>query len=506
MRAFALVFAFDRGVYTMTRRGFLTIAMLAFTYLLVGGATPTGVQAQEYRARHTAGTVRAPIGNASMAAPNAPRAGSIDRRTSAPAYQQPPGEPATRDFAARQSRSAQTPDDDRPPAYPAAGANRAATSEQYFDPRASNRQSARAHATVNRAAYQETETINGIANTEEIVAPVAAPEDLPTPGVADSMPMMEPMPYGPLRFRDGSVGYGPGSGHDAECGCGSADCGGDCGGCGAGPCAGDCGVCDTCPDWYPGKDLTLFVGPHAFSGASDPAQQGSFGFHEGVNWSSPFWNAAGVGFQLGFQAMQSDFTGGDFFDNQRSQYFITTGFFRRQMCEYGWQWGVVYDFLSDQFEDDFDVSQIRGELSYRFRGHELGFWFASNASDDLPELDSTTGVTGFETVDQYNIFYRRRLRSGGEGRLWGGVTGESDGIFGGDVRVPLASDWDLVAAFNYLSAGDDSQNSQLSDAWNIGINLVWYVCPDGALKACGSRYRPLFNVADNGTLVTSVVR
>jgi hypothetical protein len=175
------------------------------------------------------------------------------------------------------------------------------------------------------------------------------------------------------------------------------------------------------------------------------------------------------------------------------------------MCEYGWQWGVVYDFLSDEFVDDFDVSQIRGELSYRFRGHELGFWFASNAGDDLPG-DSTTDVTGFETLDQYNIFYRRRLRSGGEGRLWGGVTSESDGIFGGDVRVPLACDWDLVAAFNYLSAGDADDDSQLSDAWNIGINLVWYVCPEGAIKACGSRYRPLFSVADNGTLVTSVVR
>ena len=141
-------------------------------------------------------------------------------------------------------------------------------------------------------------------------------------------------------------------------------------------------------------------------------------------------------FNLAYQAMQSDFTGGDFFDNERSQQFITAGFFRRQMCECGWQWGVVYDFLSDELVDDFDVSQIRGELSYRFRGHELGFWFASGSSDDQPGPDSTTGVASIETVDMYSIFYRRRLMNGGEGRLWGGVTGESDGIFGGDVRVP----------------------------------------------------------------------
>jgi hypothetical protein len=467
----------------------------------IGIAISNHLQAQEHRAQRSTGMVRAPIGDVGMAAANAPRAGSIAGRASAPAYQQPPTEPAPRDTAARQNRVVQPTASDLPPAYPSARADYRAADEEYFDPRA-KRRSVRPHATVNRAAHQEADPINDIANTEEVVAPVAAPEDLPVPGMLESSPAMDSMPYRPLRYRGGAASYALGPDGAADCACGSADCGGDCGGCGVDGCAGDCGICDTCPDWYPGKDLTLFVGTHAFSSASDAEQQGSFGFHEGVNWSSPFWNAAGIGFQLGFQAMQSDFSG----DNDRSQYFITTGFFRRQMCEYGWQWGLVYDFLSDEFVDDFDVSQIRGELSYRFRGHELGFWFASNASDDLPGVDSTTDVTGFETVDQYNIFYRRRLRSGGEGRLWGGVTSESDGIFGGDVRVPLSCDWDLVAGFNYLSAGDADDGSQLSDAWNIGINLVWYVCPEGALKACGSRYRPLFSVADNGTLVTSVVR
>jgi hypothetical protein len=491
----------------MTRHGFLTITMLAFAGSIIAGLTvPASSLAQERRAPRSNRTVRAPIGDAAMAAPSAPRAGSIDRSASGPAYQQPPAETPRQDSAARQRRISQPTHNDEPPAFPAARASYPESNE-YFDPRAAKGQRGRTHATVNRAAYQDSEMINDIANTEEVIAPAGAPEDLPGPGGVDLMPTAEPLPYGPLRYRRGPVGYGPGPAHGGDCGCGTGDCGtgdcgGDCGGCGADPCAGDCGICDTCPDWYPGKDLTLFVGTHAFSNAGDVGQAGSFGFHEGVNWSSPIWNAAGIGFQLGYQAMQSDFSGGGAFDNDRSQHFITTGFFRRQMCECGWQWGVVYDFLSDEFVDDFDVSQIRGELSYRFRGHELGFWFASSSSEE--GSDTTADVTRFETVDMYSIFYRRRLMNGGEGRLWGGVTGESDGIFGGDVRVPLSCDWDLVAAFNYLSAPDDDA-SQLSDAWNIGINLVWYVCPEGALKAGGSRYRPLFNVADNGTLVTRVV-
>jgi hypothetical protein len=65
----------------------------------------------------------------------------------------------------------------------------------------------------------------------------------------------------------------------------------------------------------------------------------------------------------------------------------------------------------------------------------------------------------------------------------------------------------VVAAFNYLAPQTDTtETGQFPEAWNIGINLVWYVCPQGAFKAGGSRYRPLFNVADNGTLIANALR
>jgi hypothetical protein len=206
------------------------------------------------------------------------------------------------------------------------------------------------------------------------------------------------------------------------------------------------------------------------------------------------------------QAMQSDFTESFSFSDDRSQFFLTMGLFRRQTCGSGWQWGVVYDYLSDEFDEDFDVGQVRGEVSYLFRGHEFGFWWANSASGDEPSADSTSGILSYETVDQYAFFYRRRLMNGGEGRLWGGFTGQSDGIFGGDVRVPIACDWDLVGTFNYLAADESDVDGQFSEAWNIGINLVWYVCPEGALGASRSRYRPLMSVADNGTMVVNTLR
>jgi hypothetical protein len=303
-----------------------------------------------------------------------------------------------------------------------------------------------------------------------------------------------------MHYSDSPAHYADGPMHANECDSCGETCGSDCGGYG-------CIDCDTCDDWYPGKDLTLFAGVHGFKGPVDNGRNGNFGFQEGVNWSMPFWNAAGIGFQLGGQAVQSNFHDSAFFTDDRSQFFFTTGLFRRQMCERGWQWGIVYDHLFDEFNENFDVSQLRGELSYLFRGHELGFWFAGGSGDDQPGADSTSGVLSYEAVDMYAIFYRRRLMSGGEGRFWGGVTGQSDGMFGADIRVPLACDWDLVAAFNYLSPQEDNAGAgQFDEAWNIGVNLVWYVCPEGAMRATHSRYRPLLSVADNGTLVVNTLR
>ena len=96
------------------------------------------------------------------------------------------------------------------------------------------------------------------------------------------------------------------------------------------------------------------------------------------------------------------------------------------MCGYGWQWGLVYDQLTDEFDEEFDAAQAHGEVSYLWRGHELGLWFTSEVSDG----DSGEGaeLIRFEPIDMSAVFYRRRMMSGGEARFWGGLTGDSDGI------------------------------------------------------------------------------
>jgi hypothetical protein len=431
-----------------------------------------------------------------------------------------------------------------------------ARSREYFDPRGDDPRYSRMARSISHTVHQEPTLAEGVIIESAPGLPLAAPEQMPMPSVVDSRSLppgatviqSAPMPpsgairrgmirrgrsvYGPTHYGAAEIGpmpygepeYGPMlEGHSGCDECGNKCCDPCRNGClldrmfdgrlfdglwiRRDPCAcGDgCGGGDDCNDWSIGDNMTLFAGVHGFKSPSDGGQNGNFGFQEGVNWGGPAWRARGIGFQLGGQAVQSNLDGAAAFDDTRSQFFVTAGFFRRQMCGYGWQWGLVYDHMSDEFEEEFDASQARGEVSYLWRGHELGLWF----TNEISEGDSGEGaeLITFEPIDMYALFYRRRMMNGGEARFWGGVTGDSDGILGADFRTPLSCDWELVANFNYIIPQDDEiETVESNEAWNIGINLVWYVCRDGALKAGCSPYRPLLNVADNGTFIVDRVR
>jgi len=101
-------------------------------------------------------------------------------------------------------------------------------------------------------------------------------------------------------------------------------------------------------------------------------------------------------------------------------------------------------------------------------------------------------------VNQYALFYRIRTYGNGDARVWGGVSDDAHGLFGADFRVPLNDALALQATFNYLSG--DTVAEPNGEGWNFGIGVVYY--PGSCSTAAGrSKYRPLFGVADNGTLL-----
>jgi hypothetical protein len=120
-----------------------------------------------------------------------------------------------------------------------------------------------------------------------------------------------------------------------------------------------------------------------------------------------------------------------------------------------------------------------------------------NVFEDVQQEETIT----FQPTDQYLLFYRKHGKRGGEGRVFAGVTDDSDGIIGADFLLPLHDTWSLQSSFTYLIPDEDAGSvGARQEAWNIGINLVWHW--RGRARKCHSNpYRPLFNVADNGSLI-----
>ena len=271
--------------------------------------------------------------------------------------------------------------------------------------------------------------------------------------------------------------------------------------------------------WY--RDFTAGAGITSFQNQSNFGLLGNYGTNEYLNWSMPFWNAFGVGWQLGARGVQTNFQQPTLNEgterlrtNSRQQVFVTTGFFTRAFEGRGLQGGAVYDYLSDSYVENVDVSQIRGELSYVWGYHELGFWGAFNAMEQQGVFDPRGTSRGMaSTVDLYTAFYRLHFGDANEARIWGGASGNGQGVIGSQIRAPMSRSLAMEGTFTYLLP-DKSQTIQLGpatsvtfapSAWNLSVNLVWY--PAGrARRSLASPYRPLFDVADNGSMIRAISR
>ena len=286
--------------------------------------------------------------------------------------------------------------------------------------------------------------------------------------------------------------------------------GGDC--CGGGGC-GECCI-RPCSLW---DNMEILTGVHGFTNAANRGQTGSFGFHYGMNWGIPIFNGA-LGAQVGILGTNSNFSGTSFTPDERQQTFVTTGVFRR--ADGGLQYGVVLDYLHEDWYFNTDLTQIRGEMSWKFACcHELGFWMAAQSKSETQEsriiqndgqsvangVLTLTVLETWEATDLYAFFYRRQLDScGAEYKLSAGFSGSGDGLLAGEIRLPFSPGLALQAGATYVIPEESQSfgpNSEVeNEVWNVGISLVWY-------PGCNSRrsgqsyYRPLFNVADNGTFI-----
>jgi hypothetical protein len=228
---------------------------------------------------------------------------------------------------------------------------------------------------------------------------------------------------------------------------------------------------------------------------------GNFGYQEGLNYALPVSYDWGVGFQAGVGFHQSSFNGNAIDPTgSRDQTFFTGGVFHRAL-DVGWQYGVVFDALHDEFYVKADVQQLRAELSWlNGFGGEWGFTGTFGTHDDVQPFMGM--MHQWDPIDQYTFFHRRRLQVGGEVRCWGGWTDNGDGLLGGEFLVPVSQRFLISASGNYLIPNTTGPADISSEAWGVTINLVWYPGMR-ALTEGGNAFRPLFNVADNNSFLVN---
>jgi hypothetical protein len=291
---------------------------------------------------------------------------------------------------------------------------------------------------------------------------------------------------------------------DPACGCAEPSCGVA----GCGDCVKPRGPDYWCfPVCFPRlKDVTFWGGVHGFRGPRDfiPAGQSNsnFGFQEGANVTgrAPLVGVLfpDLNYQLGVQTMQSRLHGTETSTQDRGQVFGTAGIYRRTLS--GLQFGAVWDTMRDDLDETISLDQVRYELSIKTpKGRELGFWGASSTND------ATVGADTFETTDQFCGFYRWNMRGGTQARIWGGASGDGEGILGAEFYAPLNDRWSVQTGFNYLIPdGPDGLAGVSQESWNLGINLVWH-WRKTAREGNVSPYRPLFGVADNGSMFVDQV-
>jgi len=287
-----------------------------------------------------------------------------------------------------------------------------------------------------------------------------------------------------------------------------------------------CNPCDTEPTLLPRIRFNwcryeFFAGAQGFTGPLNHvgidtgngirrSGSGSFGFYEGFNRGKSLNRLLGLEMatQLGVRGTQSNLSGTAFTSETRHQVFVTGGFFRR--VDYGVQYGLVVDYMNQDWYFQGDSLQLRGELSWRTRDcNTLGFQFMAGLRDETSsasikdELGNIlTSIIDFEPTDQYRFFFRRPLARHGEYNLMVGWTDNKDGLLGANFNLPLNRRCSLSSGATYLIPYEGKNRGGYEEEnWNISVGLVYR---PGGPQGCGRYCRPLFDVADNGTFMLDI--
>jgi hypothetical protein len=261
------------------------------------------------------------------------------------------------------------------------------------------------------------------------------------------------------------------------------------------------------------ENLSLFLGLEGSKQPQDFGVNAHFGGRFHANLGVPLIERIGLGLQIGTATNYTDNAVQVFErvegNRNRFQSFTTVGLFQR--TDSGFSWAVGYDFLFQDYYDNFGLGQWRGDLGYRLGAKdEVGAWFALSGKDDHGMFGAIPVV--LDPITQGSLYWRHWWENDAHTTVWLGMA-EGHGepnvalgdrpavderlVFGADLFVPLGKKLALFGQANFLTPADTGT----VDAF---LGIAFY--PGGAHRAHRRRFAPRLSVANNTTFANDLSR
>ncbi len=263
----------------------------------------------------------------------------------------------------------------------------------------------------------------------------------------------------------------------------------------------ECGDCPPGNGWL--DNLSFFAGLDGSKQPQDFGVNAQFGGRASVNWGIPLFESLGIGAQIGtaidatgdaVQVVQRTLG-----SSGRTQSYTTLGIYQR--TEMGLSWGVVYDFLSQGYYDQFALAQWRVNVGYQLTERDLvGVWSA--IADRSSNGNFGAIPVTLTPITQTNAYYRHEWINGIQTTGWCGLANEHGQVnavlgdlaplhdtfvFGAELYVPLTNNLALFGQGNFIMPA----SSGTVDAY---LGVAWY--PHGGVRQMArALFAPLQTVA-----------
>jgi len=219
-----------------------------------------------------------------------------------------------------------------------------------------------------------------------------------------------------------------------------------------------------------GSTFSMLFGIDGSKQPQDFGVNANLGVIGQVSFSAPLVPNAGIGFQIGNSAAFSanavqvfELLGES---KDRFLNFTTVGVFQR--LDSGLSWGAVYDFLSAESFDSFQLGQWRVGAALEF-GHGSEVGVTLNLADRRDRANFNSQIVELEPIEQLRIHFRKQWETEVSTTFWLGVadqhseenavTGtlppkQNQVLFGADVFAPLNHWLALYGETNLIMPAD----------------------------------------------------